>query len=114
MSRTSFVPGKTYRVCIIILSIHAMFHIYVDEHEMEIIKIDDIVVERTPVLFHLRCCQANGEHYVRVQRRVHMANHSPDCLVILVCGIQQNIKRELEPWGLNIFLTLVIVRILFN
>ncbi|KAF9427482.1 hypothetical protein BGZ94_004817 [Podila epigama] len=44
-----FVPGKTYRLRIINMSALAMFHFYIDGHDIEIIEIDGIDVERTKV-----------------------------------------------------------------
>ncbi|KAF9360897.1 hypothetical protein BGX26_007100 [Mortierella sp. AD094] len=48
-AKFNFVPGKTYRLRIINMSALAMFHFHIDGHEMEIIEIDGIDVERTKV-----------------------------------------------------------------
>ncbi|KAF9433580.1 hypothetical protein BGZ76_009255 [Entomortierella beljakovae] len=45
----NFVPGKTYRLRIINMSALAMFHIHIDGHEMDIIEVDGVDVERTTV-----------------------------------------------------------------
>ncbi|KAF9151186.1 ferroxidase fet3 [Linnemannia schmuckeri] len=45
----SFVPGKIYRLCIINMSTLAMFHIHIDGHDMNIIVIDGVDVQRTTV-----------------------------------------------------------------
>ncbi|KAG0370212.1 Cupredoxin [Gamsiella multidivaricata] len=48
-AKFEFIPGKTYRLRIINMSALAMFHFHIDGHEMEIIEIDGIDVERTKV-----------------------------------------------------------------
>ncbi|KAG0005660.1 hypothetical protein BGZ80_004046 [Entomortierella chlamydospora] len=48
-AKFNFVPGKTYRLRLINMSALAMFHFHIDGHEMEIIEIDGIDVERTKV-----------------------------------------------------------------
>ncbi|KAI1309734.1 hypothetical protein EDD11_003986 [Mortierella claussenii] len=48
-AKFNFVPGKTYRIRVINMSALAMFHFHIDGHEMEIIEIDGIDVERTKV-----------------------------------------------------------------
>ncbi|KAF9155690.1 hypothetical protein BG015_008921 [Linnemannia schmuckeri] len=48
-AKFNFVPGKTYRLRIINMSALAMFHFYIDGHEMEIIEVDGIDVERKVV-----------------------------------------------------------------
>ncbi|KAF9896925.1 hypothetical protein BX616_006493 [Lobosporangium transversale] len=48
-TKFNFVPGKTYRVRIINMSALAMFHFHIDGHEMEIIEVDGIDVERKKV-----------------------------------------------------------------
>ncbi|KAF9435748.1 hypothetical protein BGZ76_005611 [Entomortierella beljakovae] len=48
-SKFNFVPGKTYRLRIINMSALAMFHFHIDGHEMEIIEVDGIDVERSKV-----------------------------------------------------------------
>ncbi|KAF9585244.1 hypothetical protein BGW38_003259 [Lunasporangiospora selenospora] len=48
-AKFNFVPGKVYRLRIINMSALAMFHFHLDGHEMEIIEVDGIDVERTKV-----------------------------------------------------------------
>ncbi|KAF8979003.1 hypothetical protein BGZ46_005940 [Entomortierella lignicola] len=48
-AKFNFVPGKTYRLRIINMSALAMFHFHIDGHDIEIIEIDGIDVERTKV-----------------------------------------------------------------
>jgi len=48
-TKFNFVAGKTYRLRIINMSALAMFHFHIDGHEIEIIEIDGIDVERTKV-----------------------------------------------------------------
>lgn len=45
----AFVPGRTYRFRIINMSALAMFHFYIDGHDMRIIETDGIDTEETPV-----------------------------------------------------------------
>lgn len=48
-AKFEFVPGKVYRLRIINMSALAMFHVHIDGHEMEIIEVDGIDVERKKV-----------------------------------------------------------------
>ncbi|KAF9179824.1 hypothetical protein BGZ51_006637 [Haplosporangium sp. Z 767] len=48
-AKFNFVPGKVYRLRIINMSALAMFHFHIDGHEIEIIEVDGIDVERTKV-----------------------------------------------------------------
>ncbi|KAK3825394.1 MAG: Cupredoxin [Benniella sp.] len=48
-AKFELAPGKTYRFRIINMSALAMFHVHIDGHEMEIIEVDGIDVERTKV-----------------------------------------------------------------
>ncbi|KAG0045787.1 hypothetical protein BGZ83_008999 [Gryganskiella cystojenkinii] len=48
-AKFNFVPGKTYRLRIINMSALAMFHFHIDGHEIEIIEIDGIDVQRQKV-----------------------------------------------------------------
>ncbi|KAF9942525.1 hypothetical protein BGZ75_007172 [Mortierella antarctica] len=48
-AKFNFAPGKTYRLRIINMSALAMFHFHIDGHEIEIIEVDGIDVERTKV-----------------------------------------------------------------
>ncbi|KAI1320225.1 hypothetical protein EDD11_001830 [Mortierella claussenii] len=45
----NFVPGKTYRLRIINMSALAMFHFHIDGHDMDIIEVDGIDVQRATV-----------------------------------------------------------------
>ncbi|KAG0073328.1 hypothetical protein BGZ89_006621 [Linnemannia elongata] len=48
-NKFSFVPGKVYRLRIINMSALAMFHIHIDGHDMDIIEVDGVDVQRTSV-----------------------------------------------------------------
>ncbi|KAG0313039.1 hypothetical protein BGZ99_009132 [Dissophora globulifera] len=45
----NFVPGKTYRLRVINMSALSMFHFHIDGHEMQIIEVDGIDVQKTTV-----------------------------------------------------------------
>ncbi|KAF9104823.1 hypothetical protein BGX27_009927 [Mortierella sp. AM989] len=45
----SFVPGKTYRLRVINMAALAMFHFHIDGHDMDIIEVDGVDVQRATV-----------------------------------------------------------------
>ncbi|KAF9093929.1 hypothetical protein BGX23_002698 [Mortierella sp. AD031] len=113
----SFVPGKVYRLRIINMSAIAMFHIHIDGHDMDIIEVDGVDVQRTTVkTFPISAAQ---RYSVLVTAKNSTSNNflvhgdmDPDMFDIVPATLQMNVTgtivydpalpmapEELIDWG---------------
>ncbi|KAF9962943.1 ferroxidase fet3 [Mortierella alpina] len=84
------VPGKTYRLRIINMSALAMFHFYIDGHEVEIIEVDGVDVEWKTVKTFPDLGRSTNEtlmnYYVHGEMDPVMFDRVPEDLVLSVRG----------------------------
>ncbi|KAI8889405.1 multicopper oxidase [Backusella circina FSU 941] len=92
-SSLSFQPGKTYRLRLINMSGFSMFYFSIDNHTLEIIEIDGIETQRTPVdSVYLTAAQrisvlvtakntTDVNYWIRADMNTDMFDTLPDALV---------------------------------